>query len=139
MCRYPGDCQPGLTRVATARNCTSVARPQEAAQNLAQIVRRAPDWWRLPRSPLPPLRSGAALRSPTCSGPRPSTTSPGRKRNKWVPGCTPACSRSAGSLFLTRLIFRNSWFISFGSHGVASAHPSRERLHPSATRFPSQA
>ena len=127
MCRYPGDCQPGLTRVATARNCTSVARPQEAAQNLAQIVRRAPDWWRLPRSPLPPLRSGAALRSPTCSGPRPSTTSPGRKRNKWVPGCTPACSRSAGSLFLTRLIFRNSWFISFGSHGVASAHPSRER------------
>lgn len=91
----------------------------------------------LARSPLPPLRSGAALRSPTCSGPRPSTTSPGRKRNKWVPGCTPACSRSAGSLFLTRLIFRNSWFISFGSHGVASAHPSRERLHPSATRFPS--
>ena len=63
MCRYPGDCQPGLTRVTTARNCTSVARPQEAAQNRAQIVRRAPDWWRLPRSPLDPssLRRGFAV------------------------------------------------------------------------------
>lgn len=63
MCRYPGDCQPGLTRVATARNCTSVARPQEAARNRVQIVRRAPDWWRLPRSPLDPssLRRGFAV------------------------------------------------------------------------------
>lgn len=44
-----------------------------------------------------------------------------------------------GQPVLTRLILRNSWFISFGSHGVASTRPSRGRLYPSATRFPSQA
>ena len=40
----------------------SAARPQGAARNPAQIVRCAPDWWRLPRSSLDPssLRRGFA-------------------------------------------------------------------------------
>lgn len=43
------------------RGCASAAGPQGAARNPAQIVRCAPDWWRLPRSSLDPSFVAARL------------------------------------------------------------------------------
>lgn len=51
------------------RGCASAAGPQGAARNPAQIVRCAPDWWRLPRSAVLRARKGPSARSARKGGP----------------------------------------------------------------------